>query len=334
MQALELSAYDERPASLQLVQKPVPQPSQGEVLVRIAATSINPSDLMFLRGDYGVRKRLPVVPGFEGSGVVVRSGGGFPARALVGWRVACAAPDNGDGTWAEYMVTQWNRCAPLRKKTSLEQGASLLVNPLTAFALMEIAARGRHHAIAQTAAASSLGRMIVHLGRRFGIAVINIVRRQEHVEILKSQGAECVLNSSEPGFDERLQEACHQFRATLGFDAVGGEITGQLVHAMPRSSCVLVFGALAKKDCSISPSDFIFDGKRVDGFWLAEWFPRQSLVYQLKTAFRVQDFLQTDLKTEIRERLPLTAGPKAIEDYASRMTDRKILFIPDQNENA
>src|SRR5262245_2149951 len=96
MQALELRAYDGAPSSLALVERPIPRPRHGEVLVRIAATPINPSDLSFLLGLY-VRKDLPVVPGFEASGQVVASGGGIGARVLTGRRVACAAPRDGDG---------------------------------------------------------------------------------------------------------------------------------------------------------------------------------------------------------------------------------------------
>src|SRR5436305_13573525 len=100
MRAVELRAYEGGPDALAVVERPVPMPGVGQVLMRIAASPVNPSDLSFLRGAYGIRKSLPVVPGFEASGVVVASGGGVWANHIVGRRVACAAPAGGDGTWA------------------------------------------------------------------------------------------------------------------------------------------------------------------------------------------------------------------------------------------
>src|SRR4051812_14523408 len=101
MRALCLTAYDGRPESLQMTEMPVPKPAAGQVLVRVAAAPINPSDLMFVRGLYGVKKPLPAVPGFEGSGTVVAAGS-LAGRLLVGRRVGCVPNPATDGTWAEY----------------------------------------------------------------------------------------------------------------------------------------------------------------------------------------------------------------------------------------
>lgn len=113
MKALLLKDYDGKPESLSLADVPIPALAPGQVLVKIAAASINPSDLVFLKGLYGVIKPLPVVPGFECSGIVVECGGGFLAKTLLGKRVACKAPETSHGTWAEYMVTTADGCIPL-----------------------------------------------------------------------------------------------------------------------------------------------------------------------------------------------------------------------------
>ena len=110
MRAVELRDYEGGADALAVVDKPVPRPVEGQVLVRIHASPVNPSDLSFLRGAYGIKKKLPVVPGFEASGEVVASGGGVWANHIVGRRVACAAPAGGDGTWAEYMVAEAALC--------------------------------------------------------------------------------------------------------------------------------------------------------------------------------------------------------------------------------
>src|SRR6516165_12259468 len=186
MRAVQILAYDSKPESVSLVELPVPRPGPGQVLVHVAASPINPSDLMFLRGLYGFKKPLPAIPGFEGSGTVVEAGTRMMPRFLKGRRVACAAADANvtGGMWAEYVVVPAQLCIPLRKDVDLEQGAALLINPMTAWGLMHEARRGRHRAVVQTAAASTLGRMIVRLGKRFSMPVINVVRRAEQVELL------------------------------------------------------------------------------------------------------------------------------------------------------
>lgn len=328
MRALELRAYDGRPESLAVVEKVVPRPRAGEVLIRISASPVNPSDLAFLQGLYGVKKALPVVPGFEASGRVVEAGGGFLARTLVGKRVACAAPTDGDGTWAEFMVTQASLCIPLIKQISDEQGATTIVNPLTAWALMNMAKQAQARSVVQTAAASALGQMIESLGRRFSIPVINIVRRPEQVELLRSKGAEHVLDSSAEDFDRRLPELCKQLEATMGFDAVAGEMAGRVLNAMSGGARLIVYGALSGEGCLIDPRSLIFEGKQVEGFWLSKWLRSQSIVNMLRTTRRVQKLLANELRTEIRARLPLEEAYKGLRMYAEQMTGGKILFIP------
>src|SRR5215475_13192552 len=122
MKAVVLKDCDGTPQSLEVANLPVPSLRSRQVLIKIAATSIGPADLMFLKGQYGITKPLPVVPGFEGSGTVIASGGGWMGRWLVGKRVACLAPEDGHGPWAEYMVTSADLCIPLSKHVSFEQG--------------------------------------------------------------------------------------------------------------------------------------------------------------------------------------------------------------------
>ncbi|MCS7072826.1 MAG: alcohol dehydrogenase catalytic domain-containing protein, partial [Anaerolinea sp.] len=143
---------------------PIPQPGPGEVLVRIAAAPLNPSDLMFVQGLYGLRKNLPVIPGFEGSGTIAALGPDV-TDLHIGQRVACFA-GAGDGTWAEYMVTGAANCLPVPDSIDMEEAAMLLVNPLTARALLDRAQETGGGALVQTAAASALGQIIIRLAAR------------------------------------------------------------------------------------------------------------------------------------------------------------------------
>ncbi|MBM4018642.1 MAG: zinc-binding dehydrogenase [Planctomycetes bacterium] len=331
MRALELAAYDGR---LRAVEKPVPRPGPGQVLVRIAAAPVNPSDLKFIVGAYGLRKPLPVVPGIEGSGTVVAAGPGLMARLQVGKRVACLAPESGDGTWAEYMVADARRCIPLRKELTLEQGAMMVVNPWTAWALVDVARRRGHRAAVHTAAAGALGRMLVRLGLRLGFPIIHIVRRAEQAEALRGLGARAVLVSSDGDFDARLAEACRTLGATVAFDAVAGEMTGRVLAAMPPGSTAIVYGSLSEGPVTANASQFIYEDKRIEGFWLSRWAAGRGLVGRARLAMGLQKHLATDFATEVRARVPLEQAAEAIEDYRRHMTGGKVLIIPGELEGS
>jgi NADPH:quinone reductase-like Zn-dependent oxidoreductase len=333
MRALVLTAYDGRPESLRVETLPVPQPEAGQVLVRMSASPINPSDLLFVRGQYGERKAPPTVPGFEGSGTVVAAGG-LTGRLLVGRRVACVAPWEGNGLWAEYAVVGLAQCLPLRAHITDEQGASLFVNPFTAWLLMERARAGEHVALAQTAAAGSLGRMLLALSLRRKVPMVHVARRAEQVEELRKLGAEHVLSSDEPEFEERLRLLCHQLKVTQAFDAVGGRMTGQLLHALPEGGTVTVHGSLSGQECRVDPGDLIFGGKKVDGFWLAGWARKGFGREQLKALVGVPGLVGREMETPVRARLPLESAGEAVGIASADMTTGKVLFVPGQGAPA
>jgi len=330
MRAVQLRDYDGKPESITLAEIPVPRPGPGEVLVKVFASPINPSDLMFIQGLYGFKKSLPAVPGFEGSGTVVEAGPGMLPRFLKGKRVACAAADPkiSGGMWAEYVVTSAKICIPLQKNVDLEQAAAMLVNPFTAWALMDMARRDGHRAVVQTAAASALGRMIVRLGRRFSIPVVNVVRRAEQVELLRGMGSEYIVNSSEAGYDETLRDLCRKVGATIGFDAVAGEMSAIVLRAQPPGARLLVYGGLSLAACQADPASLIFEGKRLEGFWLTGWLRSKNILSQLRLARQVQALLGSDLKTDIQAKVRLEDAARALQQYASNMTAGKVLLMP------
>ncbi|MDH3201168.1 MAG: zinc-binding dehydrogenase [Myxococcales bacterium] len=328
MTAVVLDSYTGVEA-LRVEERPVPKPGKDEVLVKVAASPINPSDLAVLQGRYGFRPTPPLVPGGEGSGTVVAVGPGLMGRYFLGKRVACLWDGQRDGVWAEYVVTSTKGGAlPLDASVSLEQGAMSAINPMTASAFVEIAKKGGHKAIVLTAAASALGQMVNRLGQSEGVQIINVVRRDAQVELLKQQGAAVILNSNEPNFDQQLHDACHQYEAHLAFDAVAGPLTGQLLQALPPHSKVTVFGALSFEAAQALPDQLIFHDKAVDGFWLGPWITEKNLLQILMTWRRAQKLLSTELRSEIRAQYPFQEAKKAVEEYLSQMTGGKILLKP------
>lgn len=334
MRVVQLRNYDGKPDSLTVGEVPVPHPGPGEVLVKVFASPMNPSDLMFITGNYGFKKPLPATPGFEGSGTVVETGSGFMAKFMKGRRVACAAADASisGGMWAEYVVTSAQLCVPLGKNVEMEHAATMLVNPLTAWALVDTARKQGHRAAVQTAAASALGKMVLRLGKKFGLPIVNVVRRAEQVNLLRGMGAEHVLNSSDANFDEGLHKICHKLGATISFEAVAGEMAGRVLRAQPQGSRMLVYGGLSLKPVEIDPASLIFEGKHVAGFWLSGWLRGRNLLSQLRTARQVQGLLASDLKTEIRARLPLEHAAEGLAQYSAEMTAGKVLLLPDSSK--
>jgi NADPH2:quinone reductase len=334
MRALLLEHYEddlsEAIAGLQVVERRIPSLSRGQVMVKMEAAPCNPSDLLLLQGRYGALKTLPSVPGWEGAGEVVATGGGWLAGWLMGKRVACGVQEDRDGTWAEYFVANANQCIPLKRQLPIEQAAGLIINPLTAIGLLDTARRGGHRAAVHTAAASQLGRMILAMANRDSYPIVHVVRRDAQVELLKSLGAEHVLNSSDEDFTEKLRAACARLSATVAFDAVGGEMTGTLINSMPPGSIVHVYGALSEEPCTnINPIELMFKDKSVSGFYLGQWLKRRGMLGVLRAAGRAQRMLiDGTIKTKVQRRLTLDETVDGLTQYRDRMTEGKVLIMP------
>lgn len=328
MRAVVLS---ESGGTAQITNIPVPQPGPGEVLIKMHASPINPSDLAFLAGGYGIKKEFPVVPGFEGSGTVVAAGKGILPRLWMGKNVACAASPKYNGCWAEYMKTSAAMCVPISKNISLDQASMMFVNPMTALAFFDVykdftGSTKKRSGIINTAAASALGQMIIKLGKRQGIDVISVVRREEQVELLKKEGAEYIVNSSNPDFESQLKELAHQLNATLIFDAVGGKMVQKLLDAAPKGSKLFIYGRLSADECEINPGDLIFTGNQIQGFWLTGWLHNKSFLQSIKNTRKIQALIGKELSTKIHQSFPPEQILEAIEMYQNNMSKGKVLI--------
>jgi NADPH:quinone reductase len=242
---------------LSLAAVPTPQPAPDEVVVRVEASPLNPSDigLLFGAADIGTVKlagggadavatmqiperamksmaarlgqSMPV--GNEGAGVVVAAGDSDVARALLGKTVAAL----GGAMYSQYRCLKLEQCLPLPEGTKPAEGASCFVNPLTALGMVETMRREGHKALVHTAAASNLGQMLNRICIEDGIALVNIVRKPDQAALLKSQGAKHVCDSSVATFTEDLTQALVDTGATIAFDATGGgKLAGQILGGM------------------------------------------------------------------------------------------------------
>lgn len=305
----------------------LPHVEKGEVLVKMGAAPINPSDIGVIRGTYLHRPNYPITPGIEGSGVVVASGGGFLANFYVGKRVICSSTSDKGGTWAEYMITSAMKVIPLKKSIDLEKGAMLIVNPMTALAFIEIAKRGKHKTIVNTAAASVLGQMLIKLCKKEKIELINIVRRPEQVELLKEIGARYVLNSELDGFENELKSLSDALNASLFLDAIAGSFTSKLLTAAPNGSTIVVYANLSREDITIDPRFIIQGDKKIGGFYLGNYTTRKSIVHTLKTAAKIQQLVGSELNSKVQKQYALQDINEALDFYTQNMTGGKVLFV-------
>lgn len=240
-----------------LARVPVPSPEPDEVLIRLEASPLNPSDqgLLFGAADLSTAhlegtgedavltaqvppaamaamagrlgQSLPV--GNEGAGTVVATGGSASAQRLLGRRVAVM----GGAMYAQYRCLPADQCLLLPEDASAEEGASCYINPLTALAMLETLRHEGHRALVHTAAASNLGQMLVRVCRQDGVALVNVVRSAEQAALLRAAGAEHVCDSSSERFDADLADAIAATGATLAFDATGGgRLASRILSAM------------------------------------------------------------------------------------------------------
>lgn len=325
MRAAILRQFGDPGTSLAVGEMEIPQPKPGQVVVKIAAAPVNPADGGFVRGFY-VKKPLPTVPGLEGAGTVVAANAGPIGESLMGKRVACFAPSDGPGPWAEYMACDASVCFPLEEHVTAEMGATLLVNPLTAIGLVE-RARGSK-SIVQTAAGSALGRMIHRHAEASGLAVINVVRRGDAAAKLKAEGRTHVLDSSAATFETELQGLARELGATTAVDAVAGEITALLLRAMPHGSKAVIYGGLSGAEPRMGAGDAIIHAKSIEGFWIP-LFVRASGPERLKQLVAtVQRGMPDIFGTDILDRLPLERVHDALTLLATRGSDGKVLLVP------
>ena len=183
------------------------------------------------------------------------------------------------------------------------------------------------------AAASTLGLMIARLAKRFQLIAIQIVRSPEQVEKLKSLGFEHVFDSNDASFQKLLMEACNKLKATIAFDAVGGELTRRVALAMPPESRIVVYGALADEPCQIDSKDFFFRDKKLEGFWLSRWIKRKGFLQRLLLAYKIQKLLSNELQTQIQARFPLEDILSAIDLYEKQPTAGKVLVVAHRETN-
>jgi NADPH2:quinone reductase len=372
-QALELRSLVTSQGTLQLSlhDVPVPSPAANEVVVRVEASPINPSDLGVLipgadmstatvtgTPEYPVvtaplpdgalaglsarvDKSVPV--GNEGAGTVVAAGSSSAAQALIGKKVGIA----GGGMYTQYRAVDAVACLVLPDGATAKDGASSFVNPLTALGMLETMRGEGHSALVHTAAASNLGQMLVKLCLADGIPLVNIVRKPDQEELLRSLGAVHVCNSSSPSFSTDLVEALTATSATIAFDATGGgTLASQILNGMEQAASatateysrygsavhkqVYIYGGLDTGPTTLTRNFGMAWG--VGGWLLTPFLQRLGGEGFARLRARVAAELTTTFASTYTQEVSLAGmlQPDAFHAYVKRATGEKFLVTPNQ----
>ncbi|MBI5339105.1 MAG: zinc-binding dehydrogenase [Mycolicibacterium rufum] len=347
----------------------VPTPGDNEVLVRIEASPINPSDLGLLVGGADMSKATvsgtpdrPVVTaplpdgavnafaarldqslpvGNEGAGTVVAAGSSDAAQALLGKTVGVA----GGAMYSQYRAVDARAALVLPDGATARDGASSFVNPLTALGMTETMRREGHSALVHTAAASNLGQMLVKLCQKDGIPLVNIVRKPEQEDLLKSLGAEHVLNSTSPSFESDLVEALTATEATIAFDAIGGgTLASQILNAMEKAASATA-AEYSRYGSNVHKQVYVYGGLDTSptiltrnfgmawgiGGWLLTPFLASAGAETIgRLRARVAAELATTFASSYTREVSLAGmlQPEAFNEYVKRATGEKFLVTP------
>jgi NADPH2:quinone reductase len=314
---------------LQVRDVPLPEPGRNEVRVRMLASPINPSDLMVVRGEYGRLPTLPATPGFEGVGIVDRSGGGLLAvvRGLkAGRRVGVISA--GGGAWAEYAIVPARQVVPLPEDMPVQQAASFFVNPASAIAMTRrVLNVPTGEWLLQTAAGSALGRMVIRLGKQFGFRTICVVRRREQAEELLRAGADAAICETEESVPDRVRDLTDGRGVKYAIDAVGGATAAAAIHSLSSGGRLLVYGTLSGQPIAIDPRILMMGQKRVEGFWLSEWVREQRPLTMLRLFRTIRDLMAAGvIATDVGTTYSLDDVRKAVAQAAQPARQGKVLL--------
>jgi NADPH:quinone reductase len=350
--------------TVEVVETEFAEPGENQVLVKMEAAPINPSDLAVLTGaadlenaEYSPGKfvadmpepfnsaqkarhglRLPV--GNEGAGIVVAAGDSEYAQSLIGQRVACVP-----GTaYSQYCIAEAMMCLPLGDITS-EEGAAAFVNPMTALGFVETARMEGQEAILHTAAASNLGQMLVKICQEDNIPLVNIVRKSEHVDMLTGLGASNVVNSSDDDFSGQLRSAIETTGAYFGFDPIGG---GQMVddcfkameqvaaknmtefsrYGSDQPKRMYIYGRLDLGPTILTPA-YGF-GWTLSGWLLTPFLQQAGMETVIRMRQRVLDGLTSTFASSYKSKVSLEEmlTRDAVIDYRAMRTGEKYLVTP------
>ncbi len=326
MKAVVFESFGNPDEVLRIQNVPEPHPGPGEVRVRMILSPVNPSDLLVVRGRYGVLPTLPSTPGFEGVGVVDEVGSGLLGRLVKGKRVTVI--NGAGGNWAEYAVIPARQARPVPDDIPDDQAATYFVNPATVLAMIRHVLKVRRGEwLLQSAAGSALGRMIIKLGRHDGFKTLNVVRRHAAIDELKALGGDAVISSEDGPIDEQVRRIVGSNGVRHAIDPVGGETGTAVFRSLADDGRLLLYGTLSGEPIQIDPRLMISGRRIVEGFWLGYWMRQRSIPGALMHFREIAKLIrQGVLNSEIGEVFPLDRIGDAAQQAETTGRHGKVLL--------
>ncbi|MDP6624436.1 MAG: zinc-dependent alcohol dehydrogenase family protein [Alphaproteobacteria bacterium] len=325
MKAAQYSEIGHPPDVVTLVDDDPGTPGEGEVLIDVLASPINPSDLLMITGDYASRPELPASPGNEGLGRIAALGAGVDGLAI-GDRVLLP---RGGGTWRHQMRCQARMAQPVPADADPLQISMLVANPPTAaLMLREYVTLETGDWVIQNAANSAVGRYLISLAAAQGVRTLNVVRRAGLEAELAVLGATAVIVDG-PDLAARVAEATDGTAPRLGIDAVGGEATLRLADCLGEGGVVVNYGLLSGQPCQISPAATVFRDISLRGFWLARWFQQASREARRALYAELGALVASgELKAAVAATYPLEEIGQALTHAMADGRDGKVIITP------
>lgn len=306
---------------LKVEEAEVPVPKSGEVLIRVTARNINPSDIMFIRGMYGIAPQLPSSAGFEAVGVVEDAGD--QGRIAVGTRVIFSAV----GTWKEYICLPASQLIPAPEGMPDEVACQAFINPMTAYGMLQRSGLQAGEWLLLTAGASAFSKLVIQMAKAKGIKLACTVRRQEQIAQLTELGVDLVVNTETEKIPHALMQATNGEGVSVVFDAVGGTLGARALSCLKPKGKMMVYGLLSLENIPLNSGLMIFKDLSVEGFWLTsymEGLDKNARQEAIRTVFGT--LTSQDLKVDVAEKFPLDQVKEAIAAYEKPGRSGKIIL--------
>jgi mitochondrial enoyl-[acyl-carrier protein] reductase / trans-2-enoyl-CoA reductase len=308
---------------LHVESRPWPTPAAGEAVVKMRVAPINPADLNQIEGKYPIRPELPATPGFEGAGAVVDLGDNASNTATGSLVIL---PHN-VGTWRDAVVVKADELVVVPEGIEPVHAAMLKINPMTAWRLLhDYVDLKKGDWLIQNAANSAAGRAVIQIAHEMGYKMVNVVRRAELIDELRTEGGDVVLVDGE-NLREEVKTATSGSPIRLGLNAVGGESALRLANCLAPGSTLVTYGAMSLQPLKIPNGLLIFKDLRFRGIWINKWYDNATPEQRLEAFQRLFEMAKSGLlKTKVEKAYPLGEVKAAVTHAAKGKRSGKIIF--------
>jgi NADPH:quinone reductase-like Zn-dependent oxidoreductase len=307
---------------LSLEEIPIPEPKKGELRIKVTAANINPSDIMFIRGLYGIQAELPSPAGFEATGIVDKCGDDTDLK--VGAPVIFTAV----GVWQEYVVVAENRVFPAPEGMDNKVACQAFVNPYTAYAMINESGLIKGQWLMLTAGGSAFGQFAIQMCKKKGIKTICTVRRDDQIEDLLALGATAVINTEKTNIGEAVMNITGSIGVDFVFDAVGGDLGASALECLSQGGTMLVYGLLSLKNIPLNSGLMIFRKLTINGFWFTAWLSTLTREDKIKATGEIMELMNTgELQANIEATYTLENVAKAVIHADSPGRKGKIILV-------